>query len=92
MGTVLVLAVLLTGVSQLVIIGLTFGQGVVGIDAYLLGDGVVVGAVVGDIQFAVTIDQCQVTVTIEAAGVSGSQRDHVTVEDVVDRCCGIAKH
>ena len=61
-------------------------------DANRFGNRVVVGAVVGDVQLTVAVDQCQVSITIETACVPGSQRNHVTVEDIVDRGRGITKH
>ena len=61
-------------------------------DAYFLGNGVVVGAVVGDVQLAVAVDQRQVTVAIETTGMTGTQGNEVAVVDIVDGGRGIAEH
>ena len=57
----------------------------VGINLNLLGNGVVVCSVTGDIQLTIAIDQRQVTITIKTTGMTGTQRDHVTMIDIVDR-------
>ena len=59
------------------------------IDVDFLGNRVVVGAVVGDIQFTVAVDKGQITVTVESARMTRAQRNHVAMEHIVDRGRGI---
>ena len=79
-----------TLVLQFIVGRLTLGQGPVSVDAYLLVNRVVVGAVVGDVQAAIAVDQRQVAVAIETAYMVRSQGDEVAVVDVVDGGGGIA--
>ena len=62
----------------------------VSIDVDFLGNRVVVGAVVGDIQFTVAIDKGQITVTVETTRMTRTQCNHVAMEHIVDRGRGIA--
>ena len=63
---------------------------------FVVADGtvqvVVVGAVVGDVQFAVAVNQRQVTVAIEATHAVAANGHQVFVEHVGHRCRGIAEH
>ena len=54
------------------------------VDGDFLGNGIIVGAVVGDVQFTVAIDERQVTITIQSTGVTSAKRNQVAVEDIVD--------
>ena len=53
---------------------------------------IVVGTVVGDVQFTIAVDEGQVAVTIETTGISCSDGDEVTVIYIMDRSRGIAKN
>ena len=54
-------------------------------------NGVVVGTVVGHVQFAVAVNEGQVTVAIESADTSCTKGDEVAVMDIIDGGCGIAE-
>ena len=62
------------------------------LSAVLVVDVVVVGAVVGDVQLAVAVDQRQVAIAVETTGMSRTDGDEVTVVDVVDGGSGITEH
>ena len=79
-------------ITQLIVGCLAAGQGVIGVDAYLFLDIIVVGAVVGDVQTSVAVDEGQVTIAVETAGMACTQGDEVAVVDVVNRGRGVAKH
>ena len=51
-----------------------------------------VGTIVGDVQLTITINQSQVTITIESTHATSSDRDKVTVINIVDRCRSITKY
>ena len=51
---------------------------------------IVVGAVVGDVQLAVSIYEGQVAITVQSAGMSSADGDEVAVIYVVDGGGGIA--
>ena len=51
---------------------------------------IIVGAVVGNVQFAVAIDECQVSIAVQATGMTCADSDEVTVIYIVDRRSGIA--
>ena len=61
----------------------------------LLGDGlisaVVVGTIVTNMQLAPTIDECQVTITIEATHMLCAESDEVAVVDIAQGCRHISK-
>ena len=52
---------------------------------------IIVGTVVGDVQFAVAAYERQVTVAVEAAGAVGADGDEVTVIGIVDGGRGVAE-
>ena len=90
---------LYTGVFQLVISLFALRQRLVGIEAYLHGDVIVVGTVVGDVQTTVAVHERKVAIAIEAAGVARAYGDEVAVVHVVDGSrgvaidgCGVGKH
>ena len=89
-GIVLVLTLRHTGVVQLVVGCLTIRQFMIVIDGNFLGNAVVVGTIVCDVQLTVAINQRQVTIAIETTRMTGTQRDKVTVIDIIDRGGGIA--
>ena len=82
---------LLTLVLQFVIGRLTVGQCMIFVDTDIFGDMVVVRAIVRDVQATVAVDERQVTITVEAARMTRTDRDEVTVVDIVDGCRGIAE-
>ena len=51
---------------------------------------VVVGTVVGDVQFSVAVNERHVAVAIKAAGMSCTDSNEVTVVNVIDGGCGVA--
>ena len=51
---------------------------------------IVIGTVVGDVQLTVAIDEGQVTIAIETAGMPRTNGDEVAVIGIVDRSCGVA--
>ena len=53
---------------------------------------IVVSTIVGDVQLTIAITLRQVTTTIEATGMFGTNGDKVTVIAVIERGCGITKH
>ena len=57
----------------------------------LLGNGIVVGTVVGDVQFPVAVDECQVAFTVQTACMACTQSNQVAVIDIVDRGSGITE-
>ena len=90
--SVSILTLRLTGVVQLIVGRLAFGQIVILVNGDFLGNGVVVGTVAGDVQLAVAINERQVTVTVESARVTRTQCNHVAMEHIVDRGGGIAEY
>ena len=55
-------------------------------------DGIVIRTIVGDVQTAIAIHEGQVTIAIKATSMTSTQRDEVTVVNIVDRCCGITEY
>ena len=88
----LILTIRQTGVPEFVVGRLALGQIVILVDGDFLGNGIIVGAVVGDVQLAIAIDKGQVTIAVESAGVAGAQGDEVAVEHIMDRGGGIAEY
>ena len=62
------------------------------VDGDFLADGIVVGAIVCDVQTTVAINEGEVAIAVETAGVTRTQGDEVAVIDVVDGGRGIAEH
>ena len=52
----------------------------------------VVCTVVGDVKFAVAVNQCQVTIAIQTSGVTSTNGDEVAVIDIVNGGSGVAEH
>ena len=84
MRAVLVGTLFDTQIAQLIVRCLAGWQSVIGVDVNLFLDVIIVGAVVGDVQASVAVDERQVAIAIEAAGVACTQGDEVTVVDVVN--------
>ena len=76
-------------VFQLIVSLLTFWQHLILIIFQLVFNMIVVGAVVGDVQLTVTINESQVAITIQATGMTSTDSNQVTVIDIVDRSGGI---
>ena len=82
-----------TGVAQPEVGTLAVGQLVlVGVHVYLLLQSVVVGAVVGNVQLAVAVDQRQVAAAIESAHMLGTHGDEVAPVDVAQSGRHVAEH
>ena len=75
-----------TLVLQLIISLLTCWQKLIFIVSQLFLDMLIVGTVVGDIQLAVAIYEGQVTIAIQATGMTCSDSNEVTVINIMDRC------
>ena len=82
---------LCTFVAYLVVGGLTVREGFVFLHTNRLLKPVEVGAVVGDVQFAVAVDERQVAVAVQTAGMARAYGDEVAVIDVMDGCRGVAE-
>ena len=83
---------LLADEPQLEVGTLSVVQCFVLLEGDVVGHVVVVGAVVGDVQSAVSVDEGQVAVAVESAGVLGAYGDEVTVVEVAHGCDGVAEH
>ena len=92
MIAVFILTVFLTGIFQLVVCSLTGRQPFVLVNGNFFCNGIVVGTIVGDVQFPIAIDQRQVAVAIETAGVTCTQGDKVAMIHIVDGGRGITKY
>ena len=90
--SVFILTLLHTGVVQLIVGCFTVRQFMIGINGYFVGDAIVVGAIVRDIQLTITIDQRQVTIAIQSTCMTSTQRNEVTMEDIIDGSRGITEH
>ena len=90
----LILTILDTNISQLIVSSLTGVKSAILFDGYftVVRYGIIVSAIVGDIQTTITIDKGQVTVTIKASGMTRTDGNQVAVINIMDRCRGIAKN
>ena len=61
---------------------LTVSQFIIVLQTDIIRHAIVVGAVVGDVQLTIAVDECQVTVAIDTTHMLGTNRDEVAVEDV----------
>ena len=55
-------------------------------------NGIVVRTIVSNVQTTIAIYEGQVTIAIKTTGMTRTQRNQVTVIDIVDRGCGISKY
>ena len=90
----LICTILHTDISQFIVVSLTLVEVMILFNGDFRGipDQVVIGAVIRDVQSAITIYEGQVSVTIESTRMGCSYRDEVTVIDIVDRGRGITEH
>ena len=79
-----------TLIFQLEVGALTVGESAIFINTNGLLQSVVVGTIVGDIQFTVAIDHGQVTTTIDTSCMLGTHGDEVTMEYIIERGRGVA--
>ena len=91
-GPIIVGTLVGTLISQLIISSLTGGKCFILTNCDFTSDGIVVRTIVSDVQTTIAIHEGQVTITIETTGMASTQRDEVTMIDIVDRCCGITKY
>ena len=91
-GAVIIRTLLDTLILQLIVICLTLGKTVVLFNSDFWRQAIIVCTIVSDIQTTVTIDKGQVTITVQTTRASCTQRNQVTVIDIVDRSCSITKH
>ena len=64
----------------------------IGVNINFLTDGIIVGAIIGDIQTTVAIYERQVTITIKTTSMTRTQGNEVTMVSIMDRSRHIAIH
>ena len=82
----------LTSVLQGEVSALTVGEAIIFLQTDVIRHAVVVGTVVGNVQFAVAVDQRQVTVAIKTAYMLRTDGDEVAVIDIHDIGADITHH
>ena len=99
MCALIVRTLLQAPVFQLVIGSLTCRENFVLRQCDIICDMIIVCAIVGDVQFAITVHEGQVTITVQATRMTCTNRYQVTIIDVINRCgcvtkqcCSIGKH
>ena len=89
---ILVRTLFQTLIPNLIVSGLTDGKRVVLCQGNLWVNMMEVGTIVGNIQLTIAIDQRQVTITVQSTYTTSTDRDEVTVIDIVDRSCSITEY
>ena len=82
----------LTQVFQFEVSTLTVGQLLIFFKGNLLVKSIVVGTIVGDVQFTIATHHRQVTTTIETARMLCTYSDEVVMIDIVQGCRRIAEY
>ena len=90
--TILVSTLLQTLIANLIIGCLTSRESLIGFQRNFWVCIVVISTIVGDVQFTIAIDQRQVTITVQSTYTTSTDRDEVTVIDIVDRSCSITEY
>ena len=79
-------------ILQLIVIGLTLRKLVVRFNGDFRRQAVIVRTIVRDVQSTITIDKGQVAITVQTTRMSCTQRNQVTVIDIVDGGCGVTEY
>ena len=91
-GAVIIFTLVGTLVSQFIIRSLTGGQLFILANSDLSCDRIVVRTVVGNVQLTITVNECQVTVTVKTTCMSSTQCNKVAMIYIVDGCRGITEY
>ena len=91
-GAVLICTFLDALILQLIIICLTLRKLVVRFNGDFRRQAVIVRTIVSDVQSTITINEGQVAITVQTTRMSCTQRNQVTMIDIVDGGCGVTEH